>query len=109
MEFIFIFLMFGGGYIVGLAILVWTTLRSYRLTPILLSLLFVLPQHSCAFLLAAGGRGAIIDGSGFVAIFVLITVILIYWYTRLLKRRAKWKRRSDSTKLADHAACDGGK
>jgi len=80
--------MFGGGYIVGLAILVWTTLRPYRLTPILLSLLFVLPQHSCAFLLAAGGRGAIVDGSGFLPVFILISVILIYWYTRLFMRRA---------------------
>src|SRR3989339_2131777 len=88
MENLVFFFIYGCGYLIGVLFLIGASFRRKYL-PLIISLVFILPQHGCAFILA-NSRG-FIDGSAFMPYFLIITVVLLGWYiTLILKIERKY-------------------
>ena len=95
MELILIFLVFGGGYLVGGIFLARATFCQKKIVPLLLSLFFILPQHGC-YGLYANSTGSVFDGSDFQPYFKLITWGLALWYGFIILVMLVSKLASDS-------------
>jgi hypothetical protein len=81
MDLLVLLFILGGGYVIGIILLLWATFDKKKTLPLLLSLAFILPQHGCTRMFASGG---IFHNGTWASIYQVMGALLLAWILLLL-------------------------